>query len=227
MVTGNSIDNLTSYHPQRWASKSVPNSRVKNVTAETTAFGGKRRVLASPTVLQKSALLSAAFCHGPHRRKGCHLPKCPGAVASSHLPAPQVSLGSGEGRQCGLNRSEWKQSLQYLSTKPEPLLRTEKPGVPASQNAQAQREVPGTPAPRSPCLCHGEHWWQPAPPRPHVHNKTQVSAKHPGNPSSQLLYTSSNWKQLASPVWIQDHNTNYNINLLNTFRWSYLWISAG
>lgn len=68
MVTGNSIDNLTSYHPQRWASKTGPNSRVKNITAETAALEGKGRVLASPTVLQESALLTAAFSHSPHQK---------------------------------------------------------------------------------------------------------------------------------------------------------------
>lgn len=197
MVTGNSIDNLTSYHPQRWASKSVPNSRVEHTTAETTreAVSFHQSHGAS-----ESALLTVLW-----NTKGLWLPKKP--RHGSLQPSAHVQYEHGE---------RWRQAtrIEQLPVKVElsgfayqikASAEDRKPRRASFPNCPSRREALGIQV--LGMLCHGEHRqnacsqlaWMSAARCKLLHNTQEIPF-----PSS----FSSNWKQLPHPVSTQDQNTN-------------------
>ena len=205
MVTGNSIDNLTSYHPQRWASKSVPNSRVKNITAETAALGEAKSFSQSHSA---SEICFIQGCVLPWSSPtGCNFPKR--RVSSRHSglqPSARTPDEPGPWRgQARWIKQHWVTAelsgFVYQTTATAKDRKARRAGFP---------KCPGTErGSRNSSLCHGEHRRQPAPlARSNVHNQVHVSAQHPRNPFSQLLHISSNWKPLACPASIQEQNTN-------------------
>lgn len=197
MVTGSSIDNLTSYHPQRWGSKSVPNSGVEHTTAKTT---GEAVSFHQSHGASESALLIVLW-----NTRGLWLPKKP--RQGSLQPSARVHDEHGEQWRQATRTEQLpvKVDLSAFAYQTKVSAEDRKPRCASFPNCPLRREALGIQV--LGMLCHGEHRqnacsqlaWRSAARCKLLHNTQEIPF-----PSSFF----SNWKQLAHPVSTQDQNTN-------------------